>query len=357
MFDIKDFFDIGPFSLKQNQKRNLLRKAFKSLTSFHYKNCIQYQYLLKMQHYRKNYLYEIHEIPFLPVRLFKKYELKSISDENIIKTMTSSGTSGQEVSKIFLDKETSTNQIKVLSKIMSSFIGTKRIPLLIIDSKSVLKDRKLFSARGAGILGFSMLGRDVTFALDNDLNIDFETIRKFLDKHIGQEILLFGFTFIVWDLFYKKLLKSKEKINLEQATLLHGGGWKKLIEQSVSDINFKASLKKLTKIKNVHNYYGMVEQTGSIYVQCEEGHLHSSIYSDIIIRKSDFSIAAHGEKGIIQTLSVLPSSYPGHSLLTEDEGVILGEDDCSCGRLGKYFQVYGRIKKAEIRGCSDTFTR
>ena len=48
-------------------------------------------------------------------------------------------------------------------------------------------------------------------------------------------------------------------------------------------------------------------------------------------------------------------SYPGHSLLTEDEGVLLGEDDCKCGRLGKYFLVLGRVKNAEIRGCSDAY--
>ncbi|MCG7782343.1 Acyl-protein synthetase, LuxE [compost metagenome] len=63
----------------------------------------------------------------------------------------------------------------------------------------------------------------------------------------------------------------------------------------------------------------------------------------------------HGKPGIIQVLSTLPESYPGHSLLTEDEGVVLGEDDCSCGRAGKYFRIIGRLKNAEIRGCSDTY--
>ena len=91
-------------------------------------------------------------------------------------------------------------------------------------------------------------------------------------------------------------------------------------------------------------------------MECEYGHLHASVYSDILIRRPvDFSIADIGEKGIIQVLSVLPKSYPGHSLLTEDEGVLLGEDDCKCGRLGKYFKIVGRLKNAEIRGCSDTY--
>ena len=43
----------------------------------------------------------------------------SVLKEDIVKTMTSSGTTGQNVSKIFLDKETSALQIKVLSKIIS----------------------------------------------------------------------------------------------------------------------------------------------------------------------------------------------------------------------------------------------
>ena len=100
----------------------------------------------------------------------------------------------------------------------------------------------------------------------------------------------------------------------------------------------------------------MVEQTGTIYMECEEGHLHASDFSDIIIRReSDFSEASLGEKGIIQVISVLPKSYPGQSLLTEDEGVLLGEDNCKCGRKGKYFKILGRIKSAELRGCSDTY--
>ena len=115
-------------------------------------------------------------------------------------------------------------------------------------------------------------------------------------------------------------------------------------------------LNDLCGIVKVHDYYGMVEQTGSIYMECEHGHLHAPAFSDIIIRKpSDFSVAEIGEKGIIQVLSILAQSYPGHSLLTEDEGVLLGEDDCPCGRKGKYFKILGRLKNAEIRGCSDTY--
>ena len=115
-------------------------------------------------------------------------------------------------------------------------------------------------------------------------------------------------------------------------------------------------MNELCALSAVHDYYGMVEQTGCIYMQCEHGHLHTSIFSDVIIRDPhDFSVLPHGQSGIIQVISLLPESYPGHALLTEDEGVILGEDDCDCGRKGKYLRILGRWKKAELRGCSDTY--
>ena len=64
----------------------------------------------------------------------------------------------------------------------------------------------------------------------------------------------------------------------------------------------------------------------------------------------------NGKEGIIQLISLIPLSYPGHSILTEDLGYIVGEDDCSCGRKGKFFKITSRIKKAELRGCSDTYS-
>ena len=138
--------------------------------------------------------------------------------------------------------------------------------------------------------------------------------------------------------------------------LIHGGGWKKLADQHITAERFKRELLETCGLTRVHDYYGMVEQTGTIYMECECGHLHAPVWSDITIRRpGDFSVADVGETGLIQVSSVLPRSYPGHLLLTEDEGRILGEDDCPCGRKGKYFEVLGRVKRAEVRGCSDTY--
>ncbi|MGI2296574.1 acyl-protein synthetase [Paenibacillus sp. GXUN7292] len=356
MLNITESLDIPPFSLEQQDKDNYLLKILSDLTQHHMQGCSQYNRILSTLGISEPCFSSVGQIPFIPVRLFKDFELISVHKSDIVKTMTSSGTSGQKVSKIFLDKTTSMLQTKVLSKIVASFIGQKRLPMLIIDSPSILKNRKLFSARGAGILGFSIFGYDVTYALDEQMNLNFGQLQQFFDKHQNSPILLFGFTYMIWQHFYKPLKGKGIRLPINNGTLIHGGGWKKLASEEVNNDVFKQKILEVSGIKNISNYYGMVEQTGSIYMECEAGHLHTSIYSDILIRDfKDFSVLEPGKQGIIQLVSILPLSYPGHSILTEDIGEIIGKDNCSCGRKGTYFKVIGRIEKAEIRGCSDTY--
>ena len=353
---LEDFFKLSPYELSKDEKQKLLTQELLSLTKHHKLHCKEYAAILQALNFNEDSVKSYYDLPFLPVRLFKEYDLMSIDKSQVFKTMTSSGTTGQKVSKIFVDKDTASNQQKTLIKILSDFIGKQRLPMLIIDSPKVVKDRNLFSARGAAILGLSMLARERIYALDENMQLNLEVVKEFCQKYAGQRVLLFGFTFMVWQHLYSELKRLNLKLNLPEAFLITGGGWKKLVTLNISREAFKDALKEQCGIGHFLDHYGMVEQTGSIYAECEYGHLHASNYSDVIIRDpKDFSICKVGQKGIIQVVSVLPHSYPGHSLLTEDEGIILGEDDCPCGRHGKYFTITGRMKKAELRGCSDTY--
>ena len=69
-----------------------------------------------------------------------------IAENKIIKKLVSSGTSGQKVSKIYLDKRNAVNQAKVLNKIMSTILGKERLPMLIIDQNPRLRDISVFNA-------------------------------------------------------------------------------------------------------------------------------------------------------------------------------------------------------------------
>lgn len=353
---LDEFYSREPYSLGKEEKTELLTSELKQLTTWHMEHCEEYNRMLQAMNYDEGKVSTYYDLPFFPVRMFKQMDLLSVDRKEIFKTMTSSGTTGQAVSKIYVDKATAASQQKVLVKIISDFVGKKRLPMLIIDSPKVVKDRNLFSARGAAILGLSMIAKERVYALDENMQIDMSVVKQFLKQYKGQRFLIFGFTFMVWQHFYKQLLQLEEKLDMSEGFLITGGGWKKLESEHVSRDEFKKKFEELCGITHFLDHYGMVEQTGCIYAECECGNMHASIYSDVITRRyKDFSLCDIGEKGIIQVVSVLPHSYPGHSLLTEDEGVILGQDDCPCGRKGKYFKLTGRMKKAELRGCSDTY--
>ena len=353
---IDDFHCLTPYSLEKTEKERLLRKELLELTDHHNLNCPEYHSVLEAFGYNKGNVRDITDIPFIPVRLFKELILKSIPDEKIFKTMISSGTSGQEASKIFIDQENALLQQKVLVRILSDFIGKRRLPILVVDAPSILKNRKLFTARGAAIIGLNVIATNFTYALNDDMTLNNPVVEEFLEKNQGKDFLIFGFTFLLWQHFYKELLKMDKRYDMSKAYIMQSGGWKKFEAEKISRQDFKKAFTDICGVTHFLDHYGMVEQTGCIYAECEYGHLHASIYSDFIPRRpEDFSPCEIGEKGIVQVVSSLARSYPGHSLLTEDEGLILGEDDCPCGRKGKYIQVLGRIKQAELRGCSDTY--
>ncbi len=99
----------------------------------------------------------------------------------------------------------------------------------------------------------------------------------------------------------------------------------------------------------------MVEQIGVVYLEGPDGNaLYCPDSADVIIRDPQtWAELPPGAPGLVEVVSTLPESYPGHVLLTEDLGVVHGIDDGIWP--GKRFSILGRLPRAEARGCSDTF--
>ena len=294
----------------------------------------------------------IEELPFLPVGMFKDRRLSSVPDEEIFKTVTSSGTTGQRVSQVVIDRNTSKLQSNALLEILGDILGNNRLPMLIIDAEETIKSRDSRNARAAGIIGLMSLGRKFTFSNDSDMNPSKNQLIDFLSEHGGKPFLVFGFTFMVWQYLYQPY--KDLGLDMSNAILVHSGGWKNLVDQSVDNSVFRKSLYDSLGIKKIVNFYGMAEQTGSIFIESDDMFLHPSIYSDVIIRDPlTLRPLPVGQPGIVQVLSVLPHSYPGHSILTEDIGIIESVDDKTNKLGGKSIRIIGRLPKSELRGCSD----
>lgn len=344
------------FGLPAARKHELFCAGLNELTGYHAERCEPYARMLAGLWPGGRQAACIEDVPWLPVRLFKLLDLASVPPEKVHRTLVSSGTTGAAVSRIHLDEETARAQSRALIHIFSSIAGKQRMPMLVVDDAGFLRDRSRMNARAAAILGFASFGRDHLYMLDAGLSPEWEALSVWLDQHAGKPVLVFGFTFMVWQSLVMAARRDGRSFQLPPGSLLvHGGGWKKLEDLKVDNVAFKAALHEVLGLERVHNYYGMVEQVGSVFFECEKGYLHAPAFADVLVRDpSDLSIASRGSPGLVQVMSLLPRSYPGHSLLTEDLGVMHGEDDCSCGRLGRYFEVLGRARNVELRGCSDT---
>ena len=131
---------------------------------------------------------------------------------------------------------------------------------------------------------------------------------------------------------------------------------KKLQDQKVSSLDFLNETSNVLGVKpeNIIDIYGFTEQMGTIYPECQYGYKHVPDHAHIISRDPySHKKLTVGEIGVGQFLSLVPRSYAGFSLITDDLVQVHGNDDCRCGRKGTYFKIIGRAKSAEIRGCGD----
>jgi hypothetical protein len=302
------------------------------------------------------------DVPPLPATMFKRFLLAAVPPEQIVRELHSSSTTGQQPSRIVIDKTTAFRQTRALASILKEHIGGQRRPLLVLDAPESAAVGHDLTARGAAIRGIANFASQTLFAMrlapSGDLHPDWDAIVAFLAQHAAGPVLLFGFTFIVWSRFLAEAQRRGLHFHVPHAVLLHSGGWKKLTAEAVSKDEFSRSAATVLGCSphNILDFYGMVEQVGTVLVDCSDGHKHAPAFADVIIRRPyTLAPAAVGETGIIEVLSVLPTSYPGQALLTEDEGVLVGVDDCPCGRKGNYFRFVRRIEQAELRGCGDIF--
>ncbi|WP_234356269.1 hypothetical protein [Blastococcus sp. Marseille-P5729] len=355
--NLDEYFSRAQFTIPQPDRERMLLRTLNDLTRRHAARSPEYARIIGSLGTRDwRDVSSLDQFPYLPVSLFKSHLLKSVPDDEVFKTMTSSGTTGQAVSRIILDRTTADLQSRALSTIMTTVLGPKRVPMIVIDTPNVVRNRAMFSARGAGVLGMIQYGRKHFYALDDDMKLDVDGLRRWLAEYGDGPILMFGFTFMVWKYFLGQIREHGLEVDLSNGVLIHSGGWKKLQDEAVGNVQFKQAFREATGLRRVHNYYGMVEQVGSVFMEGDDGYLYPPNFADVIIRDPlTWQPARDGEVGLIEVLSVLPQSYPGHVLLTEDLGVVHGVGDpADGGWSGKRLEIIGRVPRSELRGCSDT---
>jgi hypothetical protein len=306
----------------------------------------------------------IADLPYLPVGAFKADPpLTLVSPEKVIRTLASSATTGQVPSRVALDAQTSKRMVKGVSLIVSDFIGPKRRPYLVIDTPETAMGGVELGARGAAIQGLRPFATDIVCCLKTNvsgaLEIDEGKLFDFAAKWGNAEVLVYGFTYVVWRHFVVPLQAKGVKLAMPNIRLLHSGGWKRLQDQAVSRDTYANGVATVfgCEESRVLDFYGMVENVGIIYPDCEYGYKHVPAFAEVIVRDPlTLEPVGAGQQGLVQVCSALPTSFPGFLVLTDDIAEVIGYDGCGCGRRGLCFRFVKRVPKVEVRGCGNIET-
>ena len=356
---INEVLGIDPYSLTPEEKGKKLNPLVIDCFNHHYTHCEKFRIWCDKQEYSPNQtINNLSELPYLPVNAFKSILLSSVPDDQIVRKLSSSATSGLP-SQIPIDQITRQRQMKASLLVMSNFIGYKRKPFFILDEQPRKNSDNELQARAAATRGFLVCASSSDYFLHLDKDKLVADVNKFeakLSELSTDEICIFGFTYILYSYFIKLLKKKKVKFNLKKAKIVHIGGWKKLASEKVPPEQFKKDISETLGVEsqNIIDFYGFTEQMGVLFAECSQGIKHIPTFAEIIIRDfQTLKAVSDNNKGLIQVLSPIPNSFPGASIITEDVGKIVLRDNCACGRRGPGFKILGRAQKAEARGCGD----
>ena len=87
--------DLHPVDINKIEKKKILLKTLRDLTFHHHENCAEYKKILDSFSIDLSLIKLL--IILLPARIFKEYSLSSVNKEDLIKTMMSSGTTGNNL--------------------------------------------------------------------------------------------------------------------------------------------------------------------------------------------------------------------------------------------------------------------
>ena len=354
----------APYGMDPGQRHQALLRLFKQELEYACQRSPQFANYVRHWPVSLSAAQSIAEFPYLPVSVFKANPpLSLVPAGEITRTLSSSATSGQVPSRVVLDLATSRRMTKGVVAIIRDFVGAARRPYLVVDTQENLGRQSELGARGAAIQALGSFATEIVSCLrpvePGESALDVDKLLACSDKWKDSPVLVYGFTYVIWTQLVQPLEKRGIRLSLPNVHVLHSGGWKRLEQQAVTpDVFVRDVAATFGCARNrVIDYYGMVENVGVVYPDCERGYKHVPSFADVIIRDPlTLASAEPGRQGLVEVCSVLPTSFPGFLLLTDDLGEIIGHDGCACGRRGTHFRFLRRVPKVEVRGCGNLET-
>ena len=297
-------------------------------------------------------------IPAIFVTAFKERKLLSVPEEEIVKTFTSSGTTGSK-SQINWDQTSMERQAFMRKSIVESY-GLAAYDQLVNNlvfsyapdvsgSRGAAHAHSSYAQFAKENETFYAIGKDKYGEPEFKLDEGIKALERFAASGLPLRITGFpAFGYMTLTALDKRGIRFKFPAD---SVLFSGGGWKNYTGKTIPYNEYVDLVNRVLGIPGdrIRDVYGMVEH-GVPYMTCEHGHFHIPVYSRVCaVSPHTMEILPDGETGLLKLVTPYIRSTPALSILSTDLGCV--ESGCPCGRSGKYIVLKGRGGVKKYAGC------
>lgn len=270
----------------------------------------------------------LEEIPFLPIRFFKDFEIIS-GNRKTEKIFTSSGTTGSSVSKHFVTNLSFYHES--LDKSFSDFYGELKdytlfalLPSYLEREGSSLIDMVEYWIKESGKGGFYLYNHEELY---HDL---LENERQ------GKKAILIGVSFALLDFV------ENFSMNLNHTIVMETGGMKGRKEEITRE-ELHRILRDGFGLQEIHSEYGMTELLSQAYSK-GNAKFQTPQWMKIKIRDTEdpLNLLPVGKTGGINVID-LANLNSCSFIATDDLGKIYPDGT---------FEILGRFDHSDVRGCN-----
>lgn len=302
-----------------------------------YDLCPQYRQYADLMEAFPDGVRDITDIPFLPIRFFKQYDIISSAEPQPVapqKIFFSSSTTGQIPSRHCVT-DLSLYERSFLAGFRHFYGAPEDYVILALlpaylereGSSLVYMADRLINESGHPESGYYLYDHDRLF----------DTLAEL--RRRGQKTLLLGVAFALLDFTEKYMMEGP---NASWLTVMETGGMKGRREE-LSREELHRRLRTGFGVESIHSEYGMCELLSQAY-STGDGIFRTPAWMKVIIRdiNDPFRELAPGERGIIHIIDL--ANHNSCSFVeTEDTGRAWPDGS---------FTVDGRLQGSERRGCN-----
>lgn len=343
----------------------LFVEAMRDACLWHYDRSTLFRNLCIEAGFRPSDLRSIGQVPAVPhvfVNVFKHHELPTVPREDIVLTLTSSGTTGQK-SQIFFDQGSLDRGLGMVDRCFTAMgLRSDRETNYVLfaydpeEAKNVgtsYTDDYLTTLTPRGRSYHALRWNPVTRAFEFRETECLDVLESFAKD--PRPVRFVGFP-----AFLHRLIETHRKRGGTpfrcgpESFVLTGGGWKTASADAIDKADFVREASEFLGIPpgNIRDGYGLVEH-GVPYLECESHRFHVPVFARAFARDvGTLDVLPDGEAGFLHLVTPYLHSMPAISLLTSDLAAI--RRDCPCGRRTATIDLKGRAGTKKNKGCAIT---